>query len=196
GAGAITLGRLLDPGSLSPLIIPAAVSMPARRSGILRVIGGSVLDQGGVRALCRVAGGAAAEVIVDGRTVSSSLRMPIPLPARTGGIFRLAKGFRATFTSIGLPVGGTANDGIVAIASLRGDVATLQNVILFVLVGSVLVVSLLSFGLARAVSEPIRRLADQASAALAEAPVLAGVKDPPVERTADEVTTLASTLSV
>src|SRR5438445_11958298 len=51
GARAITLQRLLDPGLLSPLVVPATVSMQAQRSGILRIVGGSVLDQDGVRAL-------------------------------------------------------------------------------------------------------------------------------------------------
>src|SRR5207302_2162573 len=67
---------------------------------------------------------------------------------------------------------------------------------LIVLFGSVVVASLLGFGLARAISEPIRRLADQATAVVAGTPELAG--DPELalaERSGDEVTTVATALS-
>ena len=55
----------------------------------------------------------------------------------------------------------------------QGDIAGLQAAILMVIFGSVLVASFLGFGLHRMMSEPIRRLADQASAVLAGAPALA-----------------------
>ena len=67
---------------------------------------------------------------------------------------------------------------------------------MIVLLGSVIVASLLGFALARAVWEPIRRLADQASAVLAGAPELAASPEVAIaERSGDEVNTVSSTLS-
>ena len=195
GGPAITSKTILSPGPEAPLLIPATVPVVANGSRVAQVFGGTFLDQDEARVLSETAGGVAMEVAVGGRPVVSTLGQPIPLPPPRMSSFTPAKGFRALFTRVGASDPGRAG-GVAVIATLQGDIASLQIAIMIVLLGSVIVASLLGFGLARAVWEPIRRLADQASAVLAGAPELAATPEVAIaERSGDEVNTVSSTLS-
>jgi diguanylate cyclase (GGDEF)-like protein len=195
GAPAITSQTILAPGQLSPLLIPAAVPIQGNGPVVARVFGGTFLDQDEAQRLSLIAGTVEMEVVVGGRPVVSTLAKPISLPPPRLSSFTPAKGYRALFTRVGAPDGGRPG-GVAVIARLQGDIAGLQNAIMIVLLGSVIVASLLGFGLARAVWEPIRRLANQASAVLAGSPELAASPEVAIaERSGDEVTTVSTTLS-
>jgi two-component system cell cycle response regulator len=196
GAPPITTSTILAPGPLAPLLVPSIVPIERQGSLLARVWGGFFLDQDESHRLSALAGGVDIEVTVRGRPVASTLGHPLRLPRPQLLSFTPAKGLRALFTRLANAPGETGPGGIAVITSLQGDVAGLQYAILIVLFGSVVAASLLGFGLARAISEPIRRLADQASAVVAGSPELAS--DPELaiaERSGDEVTTVATTLS-
>ena len=196
GAPPITMGAILAPGPLSPLLIPSSVPVVRNGAHVAQVFGGIFLDQDEAQAISRKAGGVQLEVAVSGSPVVSTLGYSFRLPAPRPTSFTPAKGYRALFTGVGAPAGGAGGGGIAILSPVQGDIAGLQNVIMIVLLGSVVVASLLGFGLARAVWEPIRRLADHANAVLAGAPGLAaGPEGAAPERSADEVTTVSTTLS-
>jgi two-component system, cell cycle response regulator len=163
---------------------------------LAQVWGGFYLDQDEAHRISFIAGDVDIEVTVEGRPVSTTLDHPVALPRPQLQAFTPVKGKRALFTRLANAPGDTRPGGVAVITKLQGDIASLQYAILVVLFGSVVAASLLGFGLARAISEPIRRLADQANAVVAGSPELAA--DPELaiaERSGDEVTTVATTLS-
>jgi diguanylate cyclase (GGDEF)-like protein len=193
GGPAITAQTVLDPGPLAPLLMTAVNALERNGSEVLRVYGGNFLDQREALALAQASGGVGFEIRVQGRIVVSSLASAAPLPASGAESFSVSQGRRGLYTPLG--VTGGAAPAVAVISVLQGDVAGLQTAILMVLFGSVLAASLMGFGLARMISEPIRRLADHASAVLAGSPALAG-REGDVADSADEVIAVASTLSV
>src|SRR5439155_22231305 len=61
---------------------------------------------------------------------------------------------------------GPGSSGIAVMAQPAGDVAFLRDEILLVLFAGIAVATLLGYGLAQRISEPLRRLAQQASSVL------------------------------
>ncbi len=192
GAPAIDAATVLDPGPLAPILLTGQNPLDRGGTEVLRVYGGVFVDQTEAVALAQAAGGVGFEVRIGRRTLVSSLSSVVPLPAAGEGGFELTGRRRGLYTAIGVKAG--AEKAVAVVNVLQGDIAGLQAAILMVVFGSVLVASFLGFGLHRMMSEPIRRLADQASAVLAGAPALAG-SEASVPTSADEERVVASTLS-
>jgi diguanylate cyclase (GGDEF)-like protein len=200
--GAAGAGRFLDPaltftpetlvrpGPLASLLIRTTV--PLARGGqtgehIGDVYAGVFLDQDQAAALSRVAGGVRFEIPIAGKIAVSTLTPLVQLTSSpSSGAFDLPGDLRGLIVD----VRGVASSRIAIVAPFEGDVGGLRSAILIVVFGSVLVATLLGFGLARIVSEPIRRLADEAVAVLSDR-----VDEETRERPADEVASLASTIT-
>lgn len=206
GAPGLTTATVVDPGGLASLLIPAEVPIQRNGADVATVLGGTYLDQPEVRELSRVAGGANGEVVLGGRPLASTITPAMAItPSPPGRAFEVGKDMRARTTLIGTePAAGASTGGasaaeaaaLVVVANLQGDIAALQDAILIVLFGAVVVATLLGFGMARVVAEPLRRLADQASAVLAGSAELTGGRDLELtELPADEVQTVATTLA-
>jgi diguanylate cyclase (GGDEF)-like protein len=192
GAPAIDAATVLDPGPLAPILLTGQTPLDRGGKEVLRVYGGIFVDQNEAVALAQAAGGVGFEVRIGQRTLVSSLSGAAPLPAPNDESFPLAGRRRGLYTSVGVRPG--AEKAVAVVNVEQGDIAGLQAAILMVVFGSVLVASFLGFGLHRMMSEPIRRLADQASAVLAGAQTLAG-SEANVAASADEERVVASTLS-
>jgi two-component system, cell cycle response regulator len=201
GSPAIQGQDLLEPGPMAPLLVPATVPIEQDGTQVAVVHAGDFLDQSLARELSRVAGGVPFEVVIAGHVAVSDAATRIvpggfqPTGARTHPAptqVRVTKDLRAMYTRIGGAPPSQVPEGIAVVADIQANVSDLRNAILLVLFGSVLVATLLGFGLARLVAEPLRRLASQASAVLAESPGLAA---DPAAQGADEVATVATTLS-
>jgi two-component system cell cycle response regulator len=192
GAPAIDSATVIDPGPLAPLLLTGQNPLDRGGKEVLRVYGGIFVDQNEAVVLARAAGGVGFEVRIGQRTLVSSLSGAVALPVPNDKSFPLAGRRRGLYTSVGVRPG--AERAVAVVNVQQGDIAGLQAAILMVVFGSVLVASFLGFGLHRMMSEPIRRLADQASAVLAGAPALAG-SEANVATSADEELVVASTLS-
>ena len=192
GAPAIDAATVLDPGPLAPILLTGQNPLDRGGKEVLHVYGGIFVDQNEAVALSQAAGRVGFEVRIGQRTLVSSLSGEAPLPAPSDESFPLAGRRRGLYTSVGVRPG--AEKAVAVVNVQQGDIAGLQAAILMVVFGSVLVASFLGFGLHRMMSEPIRRLADQASAVLAGAPALAG-SEANVAASADDERVVATTLS-
>jgi two-component system, cell cycle response regulator len=196
GLPPISASTVIAPGRLSALFILDSVPVTGPSGEVATVVGGMFVDLPEVQILSRKAGGVRFELVVSGRTVAASGERVAVIPTSGGGGVTLAGGIRAVFSRIGPGSKATDQTGLVLMTDLQGDVTGLRDAVLLVLFGSVLIATGLGYAMARAVSEPIRRLADQASAMLADSPELAlEVGQAVGERQGDEVETVASTLS-
>jgi len=193
GAPAIDAATVLDPGPLAPILLTGQNPLDRGGKEVLRVYGGIFVDQNEAIALAQAAGGVGFEVRIGERIVVSSLSSAVALPAPDDDGFSLPGHRRGLYTSVGVKVG--EGKAVAVVNVLQGDIAGLQAAILMVVFGSVLVASFLGFGLHRMMSEALGRLADQASAVLAGAPVLAG-SESNVPTSASEERVVACTLEV
>ncbi len=182
---------IMNPGPLAPLLIPASVPLERDGQEIGRVYAGLFLDQNQAAELSQTSGRVQFEVRVGNKVAAAapSLRGPLSLPPPQETAFAVSGKRRAMFTKLVSIPGVTEADSFVVVRPVEQNVGSLQEAILLVLAGSVVIATILGYGLARLIAEPIRRLADQASAALPAA------RKRGKSRPADEVTDLATTFS-
>jgi diguanylate cyclase (GGDEF)-like protein len=159
--------QLATPGAAAPLVIGSTVPLDLGGAQVARVAGGVFVDQPELRTLGRTARGVRAELLSGGRVVASSLLPAVPLPPPRSGAVDLPAGYRGRFVPLaGGRLTGPGSSGVAVLAQQAGDVAFLRDEILLVLFGGIAVASLLGYGLAQRISEPLRRLAQQASSVL------------------------------
>jgi diguanylate cyclase (GGDEF)-like protein len=184
------------PGPARSLLIGSSVPITRGGGEVARVYGGWFLDQSRVAALAESAGGVGVEVIAGGRVIASTITPPITMPAVRSGPIDLPGGYRGIFLAppraepAGRPAAGGLSARIAVVAPAEGDVGFLRDEVLLLLLLALIVASLLGYQLAHRISEPIRRLAHEASSVLEEREG-EGAR----ERPADEVESLTTSFT-